>query len=197
MLADAVTYGLILAGGLSSRMGQDKAELKLGEQTLLAKHQAMLTELGVDNVLVSGKEAGQIADLADNLGPLAGIQAFCHRFEREIEQGVISDLIVLPVDMPALETHVLLELLNFGQHQKQSCCYQQNWLPAYFHDLNQLKVTVDQVLLLPETRAHSMQTLLRNMQGQTLPITDRAQQLININTPEQWQDFLTKFAQKD
>lgn len=181
------TYGLILAGGLSTRMGQDKAELKLGEKNLLEIKKSLLNEAGIEQVIISGKEKDQLNDLEAGLGPLAGIQAFCHAYPDA------EDLLVLPVDMPALDTKALIELLNFGQHHKVSCCFDSTWLPAYFADIAQLSTIVDEILKSEQQSSRSINAVFKQMNGQTLPITNRAEMLINVNTPEQWQSFLTQF----
>ncbi|MEA5446610.1 NTP transferase domain-containing protein, partial [Gammaproteobacteria bacterium AB-CW1] len=46
--------GLVLAGGASSRMGEDKALLRHGQESLLALAVRRLTAAGADPVLVSG-----------------------------------------------------------------------------------------------------------------------------------------------
>ena len=181
------TYGLILAGGLSSRMGQNKADLTLGEQSLLARNQQILSNAGISKVVTSGNGPDQLPDLHLNIGPLAGIYAFCQAYPDA------EDVLVLAVDMPALDEQALIELLNYGQHYQVSCCFDTTWLPAYFADLTQLKSALNDLINHPNPKARSIHALFKQMQGQTLPVTNRAEQLINVNTPEQWQVFLTHF----
>src|SRR5438105_14063466 len=72
---------VILAGGLSRRMGRDKAALPAGEGTLI-EHLARRVAPVVDETSIAGGSAGQnlagvtgVDDRYPGLGPLAGIHA--------------------------------------------------------------------------------------------------------------------------
>lgn len=69
--------GVVLAGGQSSRMGRDKAQVQLGDRTLLERVRARLAPQ-VERVVASLKTAagpGTIGDPGGIEGPLAGILA--------------------------------------------------------------------------------------------------------------------------
>lgn len=78
MIADCTA--LILAGGESSRMGQDKASLLLGEHTLLQSVAAIVQPL-FNDVIVSVRQPRadcdlpQVSDNPAHAGPLAGLAA--------------------------------------------------------------------------------------------------------------------------
>lgn len=78
MISDCTA--LILAGGESRRMGQDKANLLLGEQTLLQRVSDIVQPLFPD-VIVSVREyradcdLPQVCDDLSHAGPLAGLAA--------------------------------------------------------------------------------------------------------------------------
>jgi molybdenum cofactor guanylyltransferase len=72
---------VILAGGLSRRMGRDKAALPAGEGTLI-EHLARRLAPVVDETIIAGGSAGHtlagvtaVDDRYPGLGPLAGIHA--------------------------------------------------------------------------------------------------------------------------
>src|SRR5580765_479919 len=56
----------ILAGGLSSRMGQDKSRLRLGGRTLLARIRATAKTIGLPHRIIR-------RDLVTQCGPLGGL----------------------------------------------------------------------------------------------------------------------------
>jgi molybdopterin-guanine dinucleotide biosynthesis protein A len=102
--------GFVLAGGKSSRMGQDKAFLRLNEQTLLARALELVRSATGSSVIVGGtkKFAGLgsvVEDIFPGQGPLAGIHAAL--------AGSSTDLnLVLAVDMPFVETGFLTYLVS-------------------------------------------------------------------------------------
>jgi molybdopterin-guanine dinucleotide biosynthesis protein A len=98
----------ILAGGLSSRMGEDKAFLEMGGRLLIDHAMRRLKVFNCDIFIVGPKEKfnafGRILeDHYPNAGPLAGIHSALTRTES------IFNLIT-PVDMPLL-TSTFLEAL--------------------------------------------------------------------------------------
>lgn len=110
----APLYGLVLSGGRSSRMGQDKAALRIGGRTQLERAMALLAP-NVERAFVSVRadqrddslRAGfdQITDTRANLGPIAGILAAQERFPA-------SAWLVLACDLPLLDATTLECLLR-------------------------------------------------------------------------------------
>jgi molybdopterin-guanine dinucleotide biosynthesis protein A len=102
---------VILAGGKSSRMGQDKAFMEIGGETLLARQIRLAREAGVDEVLISGRTnvdyssfgCRVLRDRLQDTGPLGGI-------ERGLATASSPLLSVLAVDMPRM-TREFLERL--------------------------------------------------------------------------------------
>jgi len=69
--------GIVLAGGLSSRMGQDKALLRWQGRSLLAHMCALLQAAGAQTLRVSGSYPAlpgveSVPDLVPRCGPLGG-----------------------------------------------------------------------------------------------------------------------------
>jgi len=103
---------LVLAGGRSTRMGRDKARLIVSGQTLLQRQTGLLRSLGVEQVFLSCRPGEYqpgpgITLLSDNFpgkGPLAGVE----RGLQAIGQGL---LLVLAVDMPAIDEPILRRLM--------------------------------------------------------------------------------------
>ncbi len=106
------TYALILAGGRSSRMGDDKALLSLGGQTLLDRAAAFWRDCeGIDGVLIAAGTEEHLSvlpegcravyDIYPGCGPMAGLHAAFARTDAEL-------LYVSAVDMPFLSRAALL-----------------------------------------------------------------------------------------
>lgn len=102
--------GIILAGGFSSRMGRNKAELPFAGRTLAAHQRDKLRALGVTDVLIAGY-AGElegtrcVPDVYPHRGPLSGIHA-----------GLLAArgraALVLGVDLPLVPEETLRALLD-------------------------------------------------------------------------------------
>jgi molybdenum cofactor guanylyltransferase len=101
---DVVT-GFVLAGGKSSRMGQDKAFIQLGGRTLLA-HALELAKSATGNVWIVGSKEkfsafGQVVeDIYPGHGPLAGIHSALTSTHTELN-------LIIAVDMPFLQADFL------------------------------------------------------------------------------------------
>lgn len=94
--------GIVLAGGKSSRMKTDKTGLLLGEKSLLEIQVGKLTELGCDDVIVSGKV---VPDIIPDLGPMGGLYSCFPECKH-------SCAIVMSVDVPLLSKETLHQLLD-------------------------------------------------------------------------------------
>lgn len=101
--------GIILAGGLSRRMGRNKSELRLNGKTLLQIQADKLLALGIEDVMLSGARcpalpgARVIPDEYEGRGPLGGIHA-CLRAARN------PACLVLSVDVPLIPVSTLAQL---------------------------------------------------------------------------------------
>lgn len=112
----------VLAGGLSSRMGRDKAMLQLGGKTLLARAvetlksvpalrtgdcEPLVTIVG-DRTLLEGADRA-IVDRYPGCGPLGGMEAALNDLLRT---GGDRFAFFIPVDMPFLATQLIQSLLE-------------------------------------------------------------------------------------
>jgi molybdopterin-guanine dinucleotide biosynthesis protein A len=97
MVSELIT-GFVLAGGKSSRMGQDKAGLPLNGRTLLETALSNLRAVTTDVYILGSPElygayAPAIADLLPGCGPLSGIHAALSRTKTEFN-------LIIGVDTP-------------------------------------------------------------------------------------------------
>ncbi len=104
-------YSLILlAGGKSSRMGRNKAELTIGGKTFVELLLEKAECLRIKDVFLSGYEnamskAVAVKDIYQERGPLGGIYA-C------MKQVKTPYCLVLPVDVPQIPLEALIILLE-------------------------------------------------------------------------------------
>lgn len=111
---------LLLAGGKSSRMGKDKAELLLDGESFLDCQIKKAEKLGIREVYVSGHDTGEcvfrnektkssihiqvVSDIYRERGPLGGLHACMKAMDTPY-------CLVLPVDVPQLPVKMLEDLL--------------------------------------------------------------------------------------
>jgi molybdopterin-guanine dinucleotide biosynthesis protein A len=201
---------VVLAGGKSSRMGQDKASLQREKQDMLSYSMSLLKAVGSSQVLVSGGEQG-IDDLVENLGPLGGIQSIIKKFKPQA-------LLILPVDLPLMTSVELTRLKQVGELSHQACYFTDNYLPLYLPVNAFVEQFFQQLLTKPHSQALSRPdsplqskesfsheqvnagktASKRNLTGPSVRsllaqiphkvVTPKNSKcLFNTNTPEQWQ----------
>ena len=94
--------GVVLAGGLSSRMGQDKAQLKRNKHSepsklsMLEFSKQVLKDSGIRNIIVSGDNY-DVPDQIKQSGPVAGILSVLAKYPQ------VKSLLILPVDLPFID----------------------------------------------------------------------------------------------
>ena len=121
----APLYGLVLAGGRSTRMQRDKAALEYAGRTQLERAVELLAPL-VEQVFVSvrSEQTGdplrarfpQIVDSGEAAGPIAGIFAAQARHPD-------AAWLVLACDLPLLDQQTLEYLLRSRRPQRQATAY--------------------------------------------------------------------------
>lgn len=104
--------GLVLAGGKSSRMKKDKADLIINNKTFQQHAIDLLHGAGVDDIIVSRNAhcptthfpQGYLQDIYPNAGPLGGIYSAL--------KYTTNDLLVVAVDMPLMNSKILASLVS-------------------------------------------------------------------------------------
>ena len=100
----------VLAGGFSTRMGNDKAALPVAGMTMLVQQVRKLRALGIGDIMISGSKqeiAGTrfVPDIYPHRGPLSGIHACLAAAKREV-------VLFLGVDTPLIPTEALQLLIS-------------------------------------------------------------------------------------
>jgi len=107
---------VLFAGGLSRRMGTDKATLTVAGEPLWAKQLKLLRELQPQFLCVSARERPAwcpaeievVLDTPRSRGPLSGLTAVLPRFQT-------THLLALAIDLPQMTPGMLRKLLAMAQ----------------------------------------------------------------------------------
>ncbi len=135
--------GLVLAGGQSRRMGQDKALMRYQGRTLIDNAALLLQSASCDKVLISRNAPGFLNDKIEDAGPLSGVHAVLDALSQsDNHNGNPCELLVLPVDMPQMTPELLRILVSRGREAEKACYVEKRFLPFY------LPVTQDTKALL-------------------------------------------------
>jgi molybdopterin-guanine dinucleotide biosynthesis protein A len=197
---DSVT-GFVLAGGKSSRMGQDKAFMQLGGRTLLA-HAFERAQAATGNAWIVGSTqkfaafGPVVEDLYPGRGPLAGIQAAlaCTRTELNL---------ITAVDMPFLQLNFLNYLIGQARASKavvvvpktgggwQPLCavYRKDFTEIAQRSLDAGKNKIDALFAEVQTLVIGQTEMERENFGEEM--------FRNLNTEQDWQQAKQKLSDGD
>jgi len=203
--------GLILAGGKSSRMGQDKAQLKqINHKSNLQNCVNLLIKSGVSKVVISGNyqknlqqllsntkitgnslitdegvEIISVSDRKPNLGPLSGIETVIHKMQPK-------KLIVIPIDMPLLTARLIKRLLK-AIPENEVVYFKGHYLPLGININKNVKMHIRTVFSHPNRNQHSIKNFIGMMKLKILTVSANVEPMLdNFNTSEQWQRYLNK-----
>ena len=180
--------GVVLAGGLSSRMGQDKAQLTHKNTDMLGFSKQLLLDCGIKDVVVSGNQH-QVSDIVNNAGPVGGIYSVIARYQPKA-------LLILPVDLPLMNANTLKQLRLKGELSNKACFFEDNHIPLYlpnngylelflaqaFKDYSAIKTNNGQTV----KNGPSVKALLKQVPHMSIAVNNSVT-LFNTNTPAQWQ----------
>lgn len=178
--------GVVLAGGESSRMGEDKSLMLFKEQQLIAFSLKALQD-HCDPILISTNNQEHlsfslplIADKYKKIGPIAGIHS-------ALLHSKTDYIIVLPCDSPMVKPQFIQYLISqiedeidavvpqYGKHIEP--------LFAIYHKRILSKVE-DQIL----SEDYKLQNLLQSINSKVIEVQDRSC-FVNINTPEDYRNI--------
>ncbi len=163
--------GVVLAGGASRRMGQDKALLNTGAGTMLDHMIKLLRLVGASKIVVLGRGVGPgtLADVHPHQGPAVALQDFL------TTQPKGSRHLVVPVDMPSLSVKLLSDL---------AC--QSRW--THFKDYPLPCMAIAN--LAPSQFSRKIRGLHLKNNATLLPVPPSTHHCFsNINTPRDYNEF--------
>lgn len=172
--------GLVLAGGQSRRMGQDKALMSYHGHSLMEHAATLLKQAGCQQVLISRNQPGFLNDILPDNGPLGGV----HAALSTLHAG--DELLVVPVDMPKLSVTFLQSLVDSGRKHNQAVTVRDRHLPFY------LPVTTDTHTmlhrLLTEQQERKVVRFLDALNALAFTGHTDSSIWLNVNTPDDWPD---------
>jgi molybdopterin-guanine dinucleotide biosynthesis protein A len=186
---NANTIGLVLAGGLSTRMGQDKALLQIEAQSMITRTSKVLEGTSVRKIVVSRNDGAKqhFADILPSKGPLSGIHSIATHFPE-------FDLLVVPVDLPLLDSATLQMLIDSGEGSSKNTRFKKENLPLFIHNSISFRQALNDTLTL--TKNFSLGELCAQfpLLELTNPIPAK---VFNTNTPEEWRFAKQHFNNND
>lgn len=183
--------GVVLAGGLSTRMGQDKAQLRLAEQSLLARNVALLSTLPLAQVYVSGHYPDYtcISDLNATLGPIGGLHACGEYLYKQYDA-----MFIIPVDMPLLSDVDCLHLMQQFTQYPQGVFYAQATFPMLLPLNRAVKAYLCAAVTATANKQRSLYRMLNTLNVHAISTPPaQAYRFQNSNTPEQWADCVATY----
>ncbi len=183
--------GVILAGGQSSRMGLDKATLPIAGTTLLEYMRAKLQSAGLTEVVICRNAPGYLNDTIAQLGPLGALYTLSQRYPGR-------QALIIPVDMPLLSEVTLQHfqaaaLASEAIDSQSPATLGQQIFPLYLPFTPTVNEALSQRVNQPDDL--SIAALLRETGVRRLSdLAHKAgnDELLNANTPQQWQTILSK-----
>lgn len=186
------TAVLILAGGRSQRMGQDKARLQIQGKTLLQRAvdfwREAMPQAPIYLATGSPEQPQQlpqgvipVPDLVPQRGPMGGLHAAFHSVPQEL-------LWVSAVDMPRLSREAVKILEEKRCHCEDVCVFTSEGKPEPLLGLYR-NTCLPQIETQLQHNDNRMVNLLQHVHTTQVPLPKR-EWVDNVNTPEEWTSLL-------
>lgn len=177
---------IILSGGKSSRMGNDKCELLYRGKTLLNFQVAKLSDIGLKDIIAAGYK-GKKSDakvVIDNIskGPLSGILVGL----REI----INDrALVISVDVPLVKKSIIKKLIEQFDDRADITIIRHNNKIEPLIGIYSKKIISNIEQVLTEDN-YSVMRLIDKTKSEILDIDDEDKYFLNINYRKDYDELL-------
>jgi molybdopterin-guanine dinucleotide biosynthesis protein A len=161
----------ILAGGLSSRMGRNKARLRWGGRTLLARVRSAAAGTPWPVRVIR-------RDLVPRCGPLGGVFTALKTTQAEA-------VLFLACDMPFINIGWISEVLKLNGPKRRAVFTLGESGPGFPFLLR--RAALPEVEEQMAVRQYSLQSLATKCRAKTMRAPDGACILFNVNNPEDWE----------
>lgn len=186
---------LLLAGGKSTRMGKNKAELLYAGKTFTELLISKVKRLGIRRIYISGfqeerRDVHIVWDQYPDRGPLGGIHACMKAMDTPF-------CLVLPVDAPKLPQEVLEELLAYHETCRNGLSKEKE-IPLLWEHGDRMEPLI---AIYPVDMADAIEELIKDTSAPVFRMLDRwgyecfrreisETKVINVNTPELYEELL-------
>jgi len=175
------TEAYILAGGKSSRMGQDKGLMIVNHQPMISYIISFLATMSLPIHIITAEKSYMrfglplIADTIPNMGPLGGLYT-------ALQHAQSPYVLLLSCDMPLLNTKILTPLLS-DQEKDRLLCYKLGEqifpFPACYH----VSLKTEVLKFLHEKKL-KITTFLKEMNARSIDFTkEQMVYFTNLNSP--------------
>jgi molybdopterin-guanine dinucleotide biosynthesis protein A len=190
--------GIILSGGKSSRMGTDKALLKLGDETIIERITNLMKSIFSDVFIVTNSpeeykslNISLYEDIYKSKGPLSGIHS-------GLVHSSTDKNFFISCDLPLISKELIEHIVEFkseklirycfanGRHHYLAGVYSKNLIPEIEEILN---VSPNQ----SEKKEHkfSIKSLIMNIEAEIINVENlsfyNADLFFNLNTPKDFE----------
>lgn len=182
-----ITIGVVLAGGQSKRMGQDKALLQVKGKAFLTHTIDVLKAVKpkLSRIVISGRQSktSYIQDIYQNLGPVGGIYSVLQSYRH-----VNDSLLIMPVDMPFMTPRALNYLVARAKSSLafNALIYKGKCFPLFIRLVSDVFRFFEKSIreARPENKSRSIQNLLAHLDTCEINWDVEDEKLFsNVNTP--------------
>ncbi len=181
---------VVMAGGRSKRMGQDKGLIKYKDKAhryymadmLKTIFDEVVISVPFDFVVPDNSSYIYVKDVVSDLGPLGGLYSVFSAYPDK-------SILIIATDMPEVEIAHVENLLDNRDKSVIATCYKNSEgfvEPLFAIWENSVKEIIDN--LIRENKL-SMRMILKNHKSKVIPIPDE-NALLNINTQEEKDKYL-------
>lgn len=178
---------IILSGGLSKRMGEDKCELIFNGNTLINNQIIKMKNVGIEDIILSGyrKENDFAKVIHDDImkGPLSGLYYGLKEIKNDRS-------VVLSVDVPLIKEESIKKIIDFSfDKDLDVACLGHNKISEQLIGVFK-KSLIDKIKTILDGDKYSVMKLLDNAKVDTLYVDDDDLYFLNVNNKNDYNKLL-------
>lgn len=198
--------GIILSGGTSSRMGENKALLPLGKKRVIEHVIDLMTSIFANVILITNTpeeykflDLPMYEDVFKVGGPLAGIHS-------GLENSKTEKNFILSCDMPLMESDIIKSIIEFNTDEPVTVCKSEGFIQhlagSYSKSISQtagrlLQQEEDIIKLKNGKHRANVYALLNEVGYKTIEAEELSgyhpKVFFNMNNKEDYQNMLSLF----